>query len=149
MGRRSHDVAFAALLAAALGLAVFGALVWSGHFVSEGSGPKPRQPAETPVKTRTVPSPEKVATRATPIPVTQPIAARVTIVASRGDCWVAARKGSSAGPVLFERVVTQGETVTVRGQRIWLELGAAGNVDVSVNGRSHSVPAGTTNILLG
>jgi hypothetical protein len=73
----------------------------------------------------------------------------VQIVASRGDCWVVAHKGSADGPSLLERTLQQGERVTLRGRRIWLELGAAGNVDVLVNGRDRPIPNGTTNVVLG
>ncbi len=72
----------------------------------------------------------------------------VRIVAARGDCWVSARRGSKTGPVLADSVLTAGNTLSLRAQRIWLELGAAGNVDVSVNGRPHKIPTGTTQILL-
>ena len=73
---------------------------------------------------------------------------RVQIAATRGDCWVAARKGSPDGPALVARVLREGETVTLRGRRIFLELGAAGNVDVSVNGKA-PVPSGTANMVVG
>jgi hypothetical protein len=42
-----------------------------------------------------------------------------------------------------------GETVTLHGRKIWLELGAGGNVDVSVDGKVRPVPSGTTNVVLG
>jgi hypothetical protein len=77
------------------------------------------------------------------------VESRVQIVASRGDCWVSAREGSSRGPALAERVLHTGETVTLRGRKIRLELGAAGNVDVSVDGKARPVPSGTTNVVLG
>jgi hypothetical protein len=73
----------------------------------------------------------------------------VQIVATRGDCWVSAHKGSPAGPALVERVLHTGETVTLHGRKIWLELGAAGNVDVSVDGKARTIPTGTTNVVLG
>jgi hypothetical protein len=53
------------------------------------------------------------------------------------------------GAALVERLLRQGEKVTLRGRRIWLELGAAGNVDVLVNGRDRPIPSGTTNVVLG
>jgi RodZ C-terminal domain len=92
------------------------------------------------------------ATTAWPPPATKPdqtvahrtVESRVQIVASRGDCWVSAR-----GPALVARVLHTGETVTLRGRKIWLELGAAGNVDVSVDGKARPVPSGTTNVVLG
>jgi len=49
----------------------------------------------------------------------------------------------------MERVLRQGETVKLRGRRIWLQLGAAGNVDVTVDGKDRQIPSGTTNVVLG
>jgi hypothetical protein len=57
--------------------------------------------------------------------------------------------GSAAGPVLIERVVRSGEQVTLRARRIWLELGAAGNVDITLNGKARAIPSGTTTLVLG
>ena len=76
-------------------------------------------------------------------------AASVRIAATRGDCWVVAHAGSADGPVLLERVVRSGEQVTVRARRVWLELGAAGNVDLTLNGKPRPIPSGTTNLVLG
>jgi hypothetical protein len=39
--------------------------------------------------------------------------------------------------------------VTLRGRKIWLELGAAGNVDVSVDGKARPVQSGTTKVVVG
>ncbi len=74
---------------------------------------------------------------------------QVQIVATRGDCWVSAHEGSPAGHALVERVLHTGETVTLHGRKIWLELGAAGNVDVSVDGKARPVPSGTTSVVVG
>ena len=60
-----------------------------------------------------------------------------------------AHAGSVEGPVLIERVVQSGEQVTLRARRIWLELGAAGNVDITLNGKARSIPSGTTSLVLG
>jgi sulfate adenylyltransferase subunit 1 (EFTu-like GTPase family) len=73
----------------------------------------------------------------------------IEIYASRGDCWVSAHKGSESGAALMERVLRQGETVKLRGRRIWLQLGAAGNVDVTVDGKDRQIPSGTTTVELG
>jgi hypothetical protein len=51
--------------------------------------------------------------------------------------------------VIAEKTLVEGESASLRGRRIWLELGAAGNVDVSVNGRPRPVASGTTELVLG
>jgi hypothetical protein len=152
MFRRWQDVVFGILCAGVLAVAVLCVLVASGHFVSDAEGPAPPPP---PAK-RTPPAEKPISTPATPtVPVGRDTVPRrssvvhVSITASRGDCWVVAHSGSQSGPVLLERVVGQGETVTLDAPRVWLELGAAGNVDVSVNGRARKITAGTTDLVLG
>jgi hypothetical protein len=150
MLRRWQDVVFGILCAGVLAVAVLCVLVASGYFVSNAQAPAPPSSAS-----RIPPAERAISSRATPtVPVrrrttTPPAAAHVSIVATRGDCWVVAHSGSQSGPVLLERVVHQGETVTLNAPRVWLELGAAGNVDVSVNGRARPIPVGTTDLVLG
>ena len=67
---------------------------------------------------------------------------------TRGDCWLSARAGSETGRVLDERVLLQGESVSVRANRVWLSLGAASNVDVLVDQEPRPVPAGTVALVL-
>jgi uncharacterized protein DUF4115 len=134
------DVAFSLLIALAVFLAVFGVLVSQGKFVNDDSKSQkaPPLPVEEP------PPPTAVKTT----PAGAAVAYRITIVAARGSCWVSAHIRSATGPVLAERVLSQGETLRLRGRRIWLVLGAAGNVDVTVNGRSRRIPSGTTTLVL-
>jgi hypothetical protein len=154
MRQRWQDILFAVLAAAALVMAIFVALVWSGHFVGDGSDAGPSRPAATRT-TRSEPAstPAPAATRPKPTqdqPVAHTVTARsVQILATRGDCWVAAHEGAVDGPMLVARVLREGERVTLRGRRIFLELGAAGNVDVSVNGKERPIPTGTTNVVVG
>ena len=147
MRRHARDILFGALVAAALGVGVLAALIWSGRFVSD-AGPTVAR-SQAPTITRAAPpppppAPRLVTTRAAPTTVPT-----IEIYASRGDCWVSAHKGSQAGATLVERVLRQGETVSLRGRRIWLQLGAAGNVDVTVDGKDRQIPDGTTDVVLG
>jgi hypothetical protein len=154
MGRSPQDIAFAVIVAVGLAVAVLLGLVLTGHFVSDGSEALPAKPSAanvarktTPMTTATTWPPD--ATRPNQVVVHRAVAPRVQIVATRGDCWVSAHKGSPSGPALVERVLHTGEAVTLHGRKIWLELGAAGNVDVSVDGKARPVPSGTTNVVLG
>ena len=72
----------------------------------------------------------------------------VVITASRGDCWVLGRLGSDTGPVLDERILAQGESMRLRGPRVWVSVGASGNVDLTVNGKPRPLPSGTVEVLL-
>jgi hypothetical protein len=75
--------------------------------------------------------------------------ATVVVTAARGDCWISARLGSSTGKVLEERLLAQGESVELRGPRVWLSIGASGNVDVTVNGEQREIQTGTVAVVLG
>jgi hypothetical protein len=108
------------------------------------------QPAATTVTKRVQrTSPTKTATT-TPIKTTTPPAlATVIVKATRGDCWISARLGSETGKVLEERLLAQGESVTLRGARVWMSIGAASNVDVTVNGQDREIQSGTVAVVLG
>ena len=51
--------------------------------------------------------------------------------------------------MLEERLLAQGESVTLRGAQVWLSIGAAANVDVSVNGEDREIQSGTVALILG
>ena len=145
MPRRGSDLLFALLVLLALVLTVVTGLVLSGRLVSDPAHSNevaPPPPAATPRTPQTQTQP--AATSRSP-----PKAASVRIAATRGDCWVVAHARSADGPVLMARVVRSGEQVTMRARRIWLELGAAGNVDITLNGKARPIPFGTTNLVLG
>jgi hypothetical protein len=74
--------------------------------------------------------------------------ADVVLTAVRGDSWFSARVGSQSGRVLDERVLAQGESVRLRAQRIWLSIGAAGNVEVTVDGKPRELSPGTVSVVL-
>jgi hypothetical protein len=61
---------------------------------------------------------------------------RIVVTGSRGNSWVEARVGSESGRPLFAGVVAQGQTVRVTAPVVWITFGAAGNLDLRVNGRS-------------
>ena len=78
----------------------------------------------------------------------EPAQTVVVLSAVRGDSWFSARVGSETGRVLDERVLSQGESVRLRATRIWLSLGAAGNVEVTVDGKPKALSPGTVSVVL-
>jgi len=151
--RRGYEVVVSLLVVANMAFAAYVALLWSGHFGDDAvtqasaSPPAPARVAPPPPPPPAPPPVERTAVPTRAVPVKQVVL--VTITASRGDCWMSAHRGSATGPLLAERTLLDGETVSLRARRIWLELGAAGNVDISVNGRPHPVTSGTTELVLG
>jgi cytoskeleton protein RodZ len=62
--------------------------------------------------------------------------AKLVLTAARGDCWMQVRAGGVNGKLLFEGTVEQGQTQRfVKYKRLWLELGAPGNMNAKLNGR--------------
>ena len=146
MPRRGSDLLFALLVLLALVLTLVTGLVLSGRLVSD---PAHSDRGGSSARLFTTPPPSQTRTQPAATTPSTPKAASVRIAATRGDCWVVAHAGSAEGPVLIERVVQSGEQVTLRARRIWLELGAAGNVDITLNGKARSIPSGTTSLVLG
>ena len=77
-----------------------------------------------------------------------PAADVVVVAAVRGDCWVSLRRDSAAGDVLFEGLLVQGRLARVRGDRIFVRLGAGENVRVTVGGKARPVPAGLADVVV-
>jgi hypothetical protein len=129
--------------AAALGLVVLSLLAWTGQLVEETpSEPEPKAAArgiEAPPA-----SPPREATPAASRPTTP----SVVLSATRGDCWLSVRVGDEAGDVLYEGVLAQGDSLRFKRRKLWLRLGAASNLDISVDGKPAEVPAGTVDVVL-
>lgn len=58
------------------------------------------------------------------------VVAAVVVRAVNGPCWLEARRGSSAGPLLARRTLVAGESVRLTAPRVWLRLGAPWNAVV-------------------
>jgi hypothetical protein len=143
-------LAFAVAALIAFGLLVLNVLAWSGVIVDGPSSapagnaaatPPPAEPiAEPPLLAPTTP----VSKRPQP-PASPPI---LSITATRGDCWVEVRAGSSTGSILYAATLAGGSTVRFHRDKVWLRLGAASNVDITVNGRPSEIPPGTVELLV-
>lgn len=114
----------------------------------EAGGAPTTAPAEV---TTTAPPPPAPTTTAPAAPSpAAPRLARLAIAATRGDCWLEVRAGSASGRVLYSGFLSQGDSRPFKARRLWVRLGASGNVDLRLNGRSvRSVPVGTVVLLVG
>ena len=74
--------------------------------------------------------------------------ATLVLTASNGRCWVDAREGAATGEELYVGTLELGQSVRVRGRRLWLRLGAPSALVVRLDGRAVSLPAGATEILV-
>ena len=153
------QVLFWALAAVTVALFGFFVALVAGAIPIGDPAPPVNPSAAVAVRTETTEKPapttvRKPARRTTPATTTtaaRPAAALATVVitAARGDCWILARLGSETGRVLEERVLAQGESVRLRGTRVWLSIGAAANVDVTVNGEQRELQSGSFAVVLG
>jgi hypothetical protein len=147
--QRLETAAFAVLATLALAaLGLFAALLAGVVPVSEPVAASEEPPP--PAATEPAPATTAPAARAAPAPSPSavPRQAAVTVVAARGDCWVVARRGGPEGGVLHEALLPAGGRITVRAPRVWLQLGAAANVDVVVDGDPVPIGAGTIELVL-
>ena len=89
-----------------------------------------------------------------PLPTTHDVApptaarvARLTVIASRGPCWIEVRRGGPTGEISFTGLLAQGDRRTFRGKVLWATLGAGHNVDLRLNGEAVSdAPAGVSTL---
>jgi hypothetical protein len=125
-----------------------------GGIVPVGS---PAAPPATPSDAAARPAPPRAAATAVEAgaaPATTTTApsssepALVVLTATRGECWFQARLGSETGRVLDERVLGLGESARFEGHRIWLVVGAAGNVELTVDGQPRALSPGTVSVVL-
>ncbi len=66
----------------------------------------------------------------------RPRRARLVLTAVRGGCWMQVRAGGVGGRLLWEGTLEEGQTQRfVKHRRLWLELGAPGNLNAKLNGR--------------
>jgi uncharacterized protein DUF4115 len=73
---------------------------------------------------------------------------RLLVAATRGDSWLVVRSGSGAGRVLYQGTLIQGKTLRLSSSRLWMRVGAGANLDVSINGKSATLGAGTFDAVL-
>jgi hypothetical protein len=154
--RKVSDILFWTIAAVASVLFVGLLLALAGVIpVSDVTDPAPVDEEAAPVTATTADSPRRTEARSTTStaerPAPAPASPRLTsvvITATRGESWFSARVGSENGRVLDERVLAQGESAQFEAEQVWLTVGAAGNVDVRVNGEPRPVEPGTIALVL-
>jgi hypothetical protein len=149
MTRMWHKLALVLAAALAVGFLLLNVLAWTGAIVGEPvteQKPEPalEQPAAPAVEEPPPADPEPVAR--SPEQPKPPPATTLAITATRGDCWVEVRVGSSSGEILYAGTLASGGTIKFHREKLWLRLGAASNVDLVVNGRPSEVPPGTVEL---
>jgi hypothetical protein len=60
---------------------------------------------------------------------------RLVLTAASGDSWVEAHADSATGPLISSGTLASGRTLLLSGRRLWLRLGAASNLEFTLNGK--------------
>jgi hypothetical protein len=145
--RPERVLAFSGVLLAAA-LAVLVGIAWAQYHDAEPPtlrGAAAEAFSEAPVES--VPDFAPLSTGREVAPSAADNVARLTVVASRGPCWLEVRRGGSAGPISFVGLLARGDRRTLRGKVLWLTVGAGQNVDLRLNGEVVSnVPAGVSTL---
>jgi len=74
--------------------------------------------------------------------------ASLVLAAARGSCWLSVYAGSSAGRLLHEGMLAQGDSLHFAGRRLWIRLGAPQNLNASLNGERAALPDDTANVIV-
>lgn len=119
-------------------------LVWVGSRGTEPPHPAEPAPAAASAQARRVAAAQERPAPRRPAPAT---GVRLTIAGeSGGGSYVRVQRGGPAGPVVYEGTVYPGQTVRLRARRsLWMRVGWAQNLRVSVNGRPAPLAGGTGN----
>jgi cytoskeleton protein RodZ len=73
------------------------------------------------------------------------------VAASRGNCWLWVRSGSSTGPILYEATLVQGKTLPIdlRNGPVWIDIGDPTSIDLRLGGKLvHGLPTQAGTVLL-
>lgn len=133
------------------GVSALAVLAAAGAAIAFGVGPthtnkdlaSPPPPSPQPVTTTTLPPPPPPAVRLVSSTSAQAtydvVGSPLTKLVASGRCWVEVRQGSSTGKILYEGVMTAGQSKDLAGP-LWLRLGYPEAVAVTINGTSLNAP---------
>ena len=72
----------------------------------------------------------------------------LVLTAARGESWVAVRAGSESGALLYQGTLAEGDRLSYRRNRLWINLGLPTNVDATLAGEELPLPTGVATVLL-
>jgi cytoskeleton protein RodZ len=116
--RIETNVVLVALAAIAIVVMV---VVFSAWKASDNNSPPPPKATHPPARHH----------RATPL---------LTLTGLRGSTHVAARHGSATGNVAFDGTIPQGDSQSLRGRRLWLQIDSPENLRIQIHGKLVHVP---------
>jgi cytoskeletal protein RodZ len=136
-------VAVGAIVAVVAGLAA-----WQ---LSRSSGTKQGTPPTTSSHTTTAAHHKKKPKQTRTTQHVSALPTRAVVVASRGDCWLEVRSGSSSGRLIYENTLPQGQTLPVKltSGPVWILFGDPPKVDLRLGGKLvHGLPTQVGSVVL-
>jgi hypothetical protein len=64
-----------------------------------------------------------------------PARAKLVISAARGDSWLQVRRRSTIGRVVFQGILSRGDSKRFSARRLWFRFGVGDHLEVKVNGK--------------
>ena len=83
-----------------------------------------------------------------PPPAPKPKSAKLIVTAVYGPSWISVYAGSPSGALLYQGTLEKGQTQQFTKKRLWIELGAAENLVVALNGEPVSFPEGPSVVVV-
>jgi cytoskeleton protein RodZ len=90
-------------------------------------------------------------TQPPPHHVSAALPTRAVVAASRGNCWLWIRSGSSTGATVYEATLLQGNTLPISLEKgpVWIDIGDPTSVDLRLGGKVvHGLPTQAGAVLL-
>lgn len=76
----------------------------------------------------------------------QPVS--VVFAAVGGDCWLLIRRGRVQGQPVYQRILADGQVLTLRARTLWVRIGNPAVLTLTVNGHAQTLPAQTGNVAI-
>ena len=149
---RQRDVALEALPGTALVTAALAGLFVLGLFLIVQLVPEspgiPEAPVPGVVRERVDAAPGAVTRQSLATTPAAPARVALRLAASGDGSRITARRGSAAGPLLWNGNLEAGELLRLRGRTLWLRVGTAANLLPRVNGERVALPERTSILLV-
>lgn len=90
------------------------------------------------------PAPEAPAAASRPA---APTGVELRLAARGGASWLAVRRNSAKGAIVWKGLLGGGRSVRLRGGRLWIRIGAPGNLAARLNGERVALPPRTSTVV--
>ena len=87
-------------------------------------------------------------TPAAKAPAVAAVPPKLRLAATKGDCWISVRNGSSTGPELYVGTLAKGKSLSFRLGTLWIRIGAPQNLDAFIGKKKTTLPTSSFNVIV-